>query len=811
MKGIFGAMLIALGIFVSIMGGFILNAETVTVCETEWEYVTDVDAAFQGDRSDIDVEYSPGSNVTGWSYLDEYNEGWISGVGYTEARRVNEYAAYSGANAQAEYSVSLSADDVDGSTGSKSFSFTFSPSGPTGSYAMPEGWGLSNSLAMTEFSYGGYAVQGAFAAPLDAIVRNIPGLSESASAELQISSPLSGYPCFAVVESKVSRGEFQHGGLYYTGALASQTATAHATAATYLSAENAVMLGGARYPAADVLVVWGQAQWEGSGTHSDSMSMRVVTQTPQGRVYVDPAFGVVPAPGTYTTYDVVYTETPGSSSGSLSVSLSRPSGMSLATASGSVRAQEEGGQPYDVLSWQFVAAANGVTHTIVTLAGAENPVDSETSDGLGSIALAFSSGSMSVSVNGSQIGTVQIQAGIVAFSGSVAFPNGGYTQAAVSIEGVRGDGSSDSFQGGGQWEIGMGYRSAAATQTDHQYLESYWRNGYDNVSVAIAFHSASSDRRYISLSAYGDSSAQDIAFTVIHDSGGWYIEHIEDHRALGVTEIGRWPGIEVEVSGDGLTVRPLGSFTSFLDYVAIDAPTHIATRSIGTINAVMADGTNGNGEISLLVVRTVTRIADGGLFMQGATLDVASQFPSAQMVSLTLRSAVRAGDSITVTGDTTGTIPIDNGRVFLDDEWRPLDGLTLMWCSPDAPPATIGGVTYAPGIYSGGTVLRAGIVYAVASDGTAVEMADAPSGFSVTLDGVWAPAVSMQSGENAASERTELADFTHGEYRWDKDTFIVVMMAVCVLGGVAGSYFRMATILDWAVIGGALSVLWLIL
>lgn len=82
MKGMFGAMLIGLAIFVAILGGYLLNAEKVTTCETEWEYVTDVSGAFQGDKSDLDVPYNPPANVTGWSAIDdpEGNGGWISGV-----------------------------------------------------------------------------------------------------------------------------------------------------------------------------------------------------------------------------------------------------------------------------------------------------------------------------------------------------------------------------------------------------------------------------------------------------------------------------------------------------------------------------------------------------------------------------------------------------------------------------------------------------------------------------------------------------------------------------------------------------------
>lgn len=92
-----------------------------------------------------------------------------------------------------------------------------------------------------------------------------------------------------------------------------------------------------------------------------------------------------------------------------------------------------------------------------------------------------------------------------------------------------------------------------------------------------------------------------------------------------------------------------------------------------------------------------------------------------------------------------------------------------------------------------------------------VEVLDASTTWTMTLDGVWAPSVFLYEGQNVASSSVEIADFMHGEYRWDSNTFIIVLMAVSIVGGIIGSYFKVVDAWDWIAIIGTVGVLWLVL
>lgn len=814
MKGVYGAMLIALGVFVAIMGGYILNAETVTTCSTDWSYVTDVNAAFVGDRSDMDVDYSPPANVTGWSYSKGYNNGWISGVEYTESGRVNGYGAYAGSSSQATYSATISTADYDGSMGSKRFAVQYSDGGPMTEAAMPSEWGLRNSMAVTVFTMDGHAdVQGAFAAPLSALTSILPAYSEAATATIQVQAPSDGYPCIAVVDQSVSRGEFQLGSLYYEGAIATKTARTTGVTAEIVAAENAAIVGGVRYPLSDVLLVWGTAQANGGGAHSDSMTVSLVVETPEGRVYVDPAFGIVAVPGTYVEREVEYTDHPGSSTCSLEVSLSRPSGMALATASGTVGATASGAGTA-IVEWDFVAAANGITHTIVRMAADQSvSVDSESSDGQGTILVEIASGTATVTVNGSVLGTQALAGSEVSeLSGQVTFPNGGYTHADVAITGERQDGSSDSVTGGGSWSIPMSYRSVQATETVHSYQSAYWENGYQNSAVTIAFQcdSAATAVTEVYLTSAGQTGI--VQSTEIHHdpSSGWTVWYWTG-AAYDTLYMGKWPAIEVTATPTSIAARPLGAFTSFLDYTVINVE-QSASADIADGKPIQRMHVYGDAAMPMMVVSTVTRISEGGLYLRDATLDVRTAFPESQAVSLTFKSAARTGDSITIAGSGTPvTLAVQGDRIQIGTDWYDLEGMTFRWYSISGASATIGGTVYGPGIYESGQLYAAGKVYAQPLHGDLIVVTPAASGFSITLDGVWAPAVAMYEGTNEASQKTELMDFTHGIFRWDKEDFLIVMMGVCVLGGVVGGYFKLAGLADWAVIMGAVGVMWMVL
>lgn len=91
--GAYGAICVIIALTASILGGYLLNAETVTVCETEYTYVTDIAGAFEGSSDDVLMDYNPAANVTGWSTSPAFNDGYMSGMNFKPASP-NSYFIY---------------------------------------------------------------------------------------------------------------------------------------------------------------------------------------------------------------------------------------------------------------------------------------------------------------------------------------------------------------------------------------------------------------------------------------------------------------------------------------------------------------------------------------------------------------------------------------------------------------------------------------------------------------------------------------------------------------------------------------------
>ena len=812
MKGAYGAMLIALGIFVAIMGGYLLNAQTVTTCETDWQYVTDVSGAFQGDRSDMDVEYSPPSNITGWSYKRGYNDGWISGVSYTESARPTLYSAYSGSQATASYTISVTSQSTSGTSAGPDLAYNAEVSG-TSHQGLPqaEGFGARNGEVLTLFRMDGHAdVEGAFAAPLSDLVPLIPGARECASITITLSGTVSGYPCFASVSMSYGRGTpFTEGSSQatYYPIVAEARATASSTTATVYPLEQAVQIGDQRMSLADVFLVWGSASFEGWGPSVPSASMSVSATTASDVIFVNPAMGVLAIDGVYVTEQAVYTEHASSATCSLTVAFGHPDRLSESRSEGSVYVTS-GGQQTLVASWEYQAAhtlTGANAFVFVTVPGSESRLEGSSDDGHITLAVSVSGSSASVSVNGGAAAAVTLE-GTGASEIRVVSQPAGTWQASVEATAVSEDGNGQSRSGSGDWAFDMSWRTSQTQTTTHSYSSSWWCNGYDNSAVRVAFTANGTAFVYTELALYGPAGTS-AAIVTRGASGTWLVEVDEV-----IAEVGKWPAIEVEFRPDGYTAYPLGSFTSFTDYTRIGAPVS-RTLTVAGGGVITDMEVEGSAYMPMQVVSTTTRIAEGGLYLQDASLDVSTAFPDALAVSLVIGSAAHVGQSITISsGSASAQIQVDGDSALIGDKWVPLNGLAFRWISPDAPPSSAGGVAYPAAIYYKGKTYSAGAVWAEPRNGEMTLVLDgAAEAPTIALDGVWAPEVSMYDGHNRAAERTELADFTKGEYRWDKNDFVIVLMGTCVIGCLAGSYMRLATGADWLVTFGAVAILWLIL
>lgn len=805
MKGMYGAMLISLGIFIAIMGGYLLNAETVPSCVTEWEYVTDISGAFQGDTSDMDVAYNPAANVTGYSYLDAENDGWISAVHYQNSDYTNAYPIFESGQGFANLTATVTSDGHDGrSTPEYTINSMLTITGE-----QPKDFGLHNSEAVTVFNYGGMTAYGAFAVPLSKIVEALHGTDYS-SMTISMQS-VSGFPCIASYYGTVGLGSWTHNGSSMTSVLATFNALQYSSSVTVYPQTWTVSIAGETISIEKAYLVFGQAQYNAYGSYGDSVSLTVVAVPYSPPAYMDPAMGVTPYIGTYTTSDVQVTAVSGSSSPTMTMTFNKRAGSSIESIyiHGSVSFTSTTDVTGEAFSYEFINEGGPDAVMAVTINGSRQvhtlslPVTLEIAPQGG--------GAYSITSGSASFGTATMAAVIASITvDSTESHNAGTFDVVVTKD----DGNAVSSSGFGSWTADLSYRTTSGTETQHSFDKAYWHNGEDNVSVQMAFVADGTQGNRITFR--GASGVMDMEYFILHDASGWHL------TSLGtVYDIGEWPAILVDFRVGTVEAYPISKFNDFTDFKVVNVPVSFPDSrpmaglddpEVLTSFVVRAELEGVN--LRMGVTSTVVRIHEGGLYLQDGAFDLRSSFPEADAVSITIGSTAHLGDSITFSsGSARAVIPVNADRtVTIGTKTYPLNGVTFRWYSVTGPSATVGDATYAPGVYHNGKFYAAGKIWAEVKGGEMLEILTVTGDdWTMTLDGVWAPAVNMYDGHNEASSKTELMDFTHGIFRWDKNDFLIVLMGVVVIGGVIGAYLKYCTTADWVVIGLSVAVIWLIL
>lgn len=787
MRGSYGMLCIALGILAAGLGGYLLNAETVTVCETEWDYVTDVGAAFQGSKADMDIEYNPSSNITGWSDLEGYNNRYIRAVEYSSSERANTYLAYTDPTMMDRGNATVTAGSVSGLT-PVSYAIEGTFGNATGT--MPRWAGAANGELLTVAVIGDVTIEGAFAIPLSELME-FADLSLWDRVDCYLNS--TNYPVFAAGSSTSEVGPGP--------VTAKFVASSYSTSVSVFKIENAAAIGNETYPIEDVYLFFGHATVDGLSV--DSASMFISRSIGSGRVFIDPAYGFEPYTGSYTVQESADIDSPISQSptmqfdapyinqngGGVTVSIvcdtPDDTGVSLGTLESGFRS----GLPYI----RYEPEPGNIFMDFGSTSGA-------------SMRMECSSGVWTVYVDGEAQGTFNGPSEYTEIR-ATANRTAPYLYT-MTVTNDKGDTAVMTQAGAQSLTADMGYTEYVQQVVTHTFDKAYWCNNYDNVSVSIALSRPASGSGSAELYFYG--SERNAWLTVSYASGTWSIE-----SNGGTAFAGDWPAILVKVEGSTATAYPLTAFVSFTSYDNVLGPrasVDMRDQSLGTIRMFSAEDTGSNLRMS--VVSTTIRLAEGGLYLQDGRLDLQSAFPGTDAASIMIGSTAAVGDSITFTsGGASVTLPVDADKlqVIIGNEGYDLNGIAFRWYSSAGPSASVAGVTYAPAIYDRGKVLESGVIWAETKRGDYIQVMEAPSDWEITLDGVWAPAVFFYTGANEASESTQISDFTAGIFRWDKDTTLIFMMGAAVAGGLIGTYWGYTKGADWLVIFGAVGVCWLIL
>lgn len=354
----------------------------------------------------------------------------------------------------------------------------------------------------------------------------------------------------------------------------------------------------------------------------------------------------------------------------------------------------------------------------------------------------------------------------------------------------------------------------------------YWNNDQQNLSTEIVFcaydlNGDSVPYCFANMRVYSEN--HDMIIGVEQTNNAWRIgQYTGDPTApvMGIVEIvdlGTWPAISVTISNGDVVVRPIANFVSFSSYDLVDVPIVIdwdVLEGEDLLYFMVARNVNWGAEeaVRMQVMNTTVRVVEGGLYLQDGAFDVTEGFPATKAFKLVLGSAAHVGDSVTVSG-TGGSATIQvtqNGRFVVDGAEIPFGQCALMWVSSTMPTATIDNQTYPAALYQKAQGYTAGTVWMSTPTGM-VEIGAVGDDPTVTLDGLWAPAVYFYTGEQDASSHTEFVDLSDGVFKWDKSQLILVMMGLSIVLGLAGSYWGYTKIVDWMIIIGCIAGAWMIL
>lgn len=355
---------------------------------------------------------------------------------------------------------------------------------------------------------------------------------------------------------------------------------------------------------------------------------------------------------------------------------------------------------------------------------------------------------------------------------------------------------------------------------------AYWNNNQKNISTEIVFTGTdlggqSLTFSYAELVFYSENHLNDIMLEQANNN--WWIYRVSGDPNQGTDTqveqhfLGKWPAMSMTIESGNVVMRPVSNFVSFSSYTVVDSPTVYAWDILEGEDLLYFElfrdvDFNADECLRMQVMNTKVRIVEGGLYLQNGAFAVTRGFPDIKAFKLTLGSAAHVGDSVTVSGSSgTATIEVaDNGSFVIDGKEIPFGQCAIMWVSSTMPTSTIEGTAYPAALYQNGQSYAASSVWISTPTGI-VEIGEVGDDPTVTLDGLWAPAVYFYTGDNDAGAITEFVDFTDGVFKWDKNQLILVLMGMSVGLGLAGSYFGYARMVDWIIIIAVNAGAWMLL
>lgn len=164
---------------------------------------------------------------------------------------------------------------------------------------------------------------------------------------------------------------------------------------------------------------------------------------------------------------------------------------------------------------------------------------------------------------------------------------------------------------------------------------------------------------------------------------------------------------------------------------------------------------------------------------------------------ITLQFIVTGAENPSPTSRTFQTDSLGSG-LYIDGTLYPWGQIYLYYVSEDAPSVSIEGVSYPGGLYMFNTFLDKGHLYLVSGKNNhIVDLGVTTNAWSIQLNGLWAVSTAYYTGENVAT--SVVVWDKPGTWQWDMSLFIIVFMAVNIIGLVICVRFTELSLWDWVI------------
>lgn len=847
-KGQIGAIIIIIAIMGSVLGGFMLNASNVTGCTTNYKYVTDVAGAFSGTGADMEVEYNPYANISGYTVYDPMGSGgnldYVHGISYTQTQGSSGYWIETLDSDTEMYPMDIHSDtDSDQATIQYGdYTYTWTQVQGAGHY----------HVATTIFSYSSYSnlnINGSTIVGVNLItISDIMSSLKASKVNMDVSQFIlsiddftaNGYPGFiGKVSYTYKETSTDKNYIFTAGCNSSQITVYPKTNTCDIADQKGVAL-------TDVYLAWGSGS-----NHSENVSIMATSGGHRTNSYIDPAYGVIPIKEDVTrsvsTYEQVFSD-------KLYLAIQFKAFGEGEAAKGSIYytySDDVGNeQTVKMVDWSVTktSSTNISLHAIfyksdgsrvVTASATLTPVDNATATMIQAVVY-LSSGEWT-----------QFSVGSANDSGTVSYENlitkTVTTPMAGKVDKVRSDLPTSEKPWSSSYLQRISYTltdgtehvqtsdNASYTQsvTENKWITkkieyhtntTYWYNGYDVSSMSIVFPKTAFDGKTT-------LSGTDV-FKIFWNTANGYlysnvtIELKDDYWYVNTIPIGNWPAISVRIYKDisgtpYLGVIPIQSFDNFINYTEVStseipvglavldsAGKEVSSYKITSLKMLLWDCTKTVHRHE--VVNTVVFLESGGLYTQDGVFNEKQSFPNDTMVKLRIMSAVHVGDGITIKNSAGEKVFFKTDRVsnWVDDAGNvcAFADLSIFYVDKSVPAVVIDGKTYKAGMYytnpdGSKTFIEKGyLYYQFGTNGaiTKVGEKESTNDWSVTLNGVWAMSTSYSTGENVGSSHVEW-DGLSGLWAWTDTDTVLVFSGICLLMLVLCAWRYQMSGLDWAI------------